>query len=68
MPEISTVGFVCDRNAGRSRMASAFAERERAARDLGIEIVTGGTRPAEIRDEIERRISTLFDELERDRR
>jgi len=37
------------RNAGRSQMASAFAERERADRDLdgAVEIVTGGTHPAE---------------------
>ncbi|PSQ23926.1 low molecular weight phosphatase family protein [Halobacteriales archaeon QS_8_65_32] len=43
------VGFVCVRNAGRSQMASAFAERERAERGLegSIEVVTGGTHPAE---------------------
>ena len=36
------VGFVCVRNAGRSQMASAFAERERAERGLegSIEVVT----------------------------
>jgi len=41
-------GFVCVRNAGRSQMATAFAERERARRDLdgAVEIVTGGTDPA----------------------
>ncbi|GGN16326.1 arsenate-mycothiol transferase ArsC [Halarchaeum nitratireducens] len=44
-----TLAFVCVQNAGRSQMATAFAEREVAARGLGeeIEIVTGGTDPAE---------------------
>ncbi|NHN41925.1 low molecular weight phosphatase family protein [Halorubellus sp. JP-L1] len=43
------VGFVCVQNAGRSQMATAFAERELAERDLedDIRIVTGGTDPAE---------------------
>jgi protein-tyrosine-phosphatase len=41
------VGFVCVQNAGRSQMATAFAERERAERDLDVEILTGGTHPAE---------------------
>jgi protein-tyrosine-phosphatase len=43
------VAFVCVRNAGRSQMATAFAERERATRKLDPEIgiVTGGTDPAE---------------------
>ncbi|MFB6175732.1 MAG: low molecular weight phosphatase family protein [Halobaculum sp.] len=42
-------GFVCVQNAGRSQMATAFAERERERRGLGerVEIVTGGTDPAE---------------------
>nr|WP_267663714.1 low molecular weight phosphatase family protein [Halorubrum yunnanense] len=42
------VAFVCVQNAGQSQMA-AFAERERDRRDAGdrIEILTGGTRPAE---------------------
>lgn len=44
-----TLGFVCVQNAGRSQMATAFAERERTERGLeeAIEITTGGTRPAE---------------------
>jgi arsenate reductase len=44
-----TVGFVCVQNAGRSQMATAFAERERDERSLEdrIRIVTGGTDPAE---------------------
>ncbi|MFB6156610.1 MAG: low molecular weight phosphatase family protein [Haloferacaceae archaeon] len=43
------LAFVCVRNAGRSRMATAFAERERDRRGLGdrVEILTGGTDPAE---------------------
>ena len=43
-----TLGFVCVQNAGRSQMATAFAERERAKRGLEdvVEITTGGTRPA----------------------
>ncbi|ELY61837.1 protein-tyrosine phosphatase, low molecular weight [Natronococcus jeotgali DSM 18795] len=43
------LGFVCVQNAGRSQMSAAFAERERDRRELGgsIEILTGGTHPAE---------------------
>lgn len=42
------VGFVCVQNAGRSQMATAFAEREREERGLtDLDIVTGGTDPAE---------------------
>jgi protein-tyrosine-phosphatase len=43
------VAFVCVQNAGRSQMATAFAERERDARGLGdaVEILTGGTHPAD---------------------
>ncbi len=45
----TTLTFMCVRNAGRSQMATAFAERERAARGLEdeVEIVTGGTAPAD---------------------
>jgi arsenate reductase len=41
--------FICVHNAGRSQMAAAFAERERADRDLEdvVEIHTGGTQPAD---------------------
>ncbi|GAA0724488.1 protein-tyrosine-phosphatase [Halorubrum trapanicum] len=41
--------FMCVRNAGRSQMATAFAERERDRRGLGdrVEIRTGGTAPAD---------------------
>ncbi|THE63204.1 low molecular weight phosphatase family protein [Salinadaptatus halalkaliphilus] len=43
------VAFVCVQNAGRSQMATAFAERERRDRDLEDEVVvhTGGTDPAD---------------------
>lgn len=43
------VAFVCVQNAGRSQMAAAFAERECEIQDgVGsIEIVTGGTQPAD---------------------
>jgi protein-tyrosine-phosphatase len=48
-------GFVCVQNAGRSQMSTAFAERERERRGLGdrVEIVTGGTNPADsVHDEV----------------
>lgn len=41
------MAFVCVRNAGRSQMATAFAERERERRGLDTEILTGGTHPAD---------------------
>jgi len=41
------VAFVCVQNAGRSQMATAFAEQERAERGLDWEVVTGGTDPAD---------------------
>jgi protein-tyrosine-phosphatase len=41
------LAFVCVQNAGRSQMATAFAEQERQQRGLDdIEILTGGTDPA----------------------
>jgi len=44
---MTKVAFVCVGNAGRSQMATAFAERERAKRGLDdtLEIVTGGIDP-----------------------
>jgi arsenate reductase len=42
-----TVAFVCVQNAGRSQMAAAFAERLKVDRDLDVNLVTGGTRPAD---------------------
>jgi len=43
------VAFVCVRNAGRSQMSTAFAEHERERRNLDdvVEILTGGTHPAD---------------------
>ncbi|MFC7154686.1 low molecular weight phosphatase family protein [Halomarina halobia] len=41
------IAFVCVQNAGRSQMATAFAERERERRGLDWEIRTGGTHPAD---------------------
>ena len=43
------LAFMCVQNAGRSQMATAFAERERERRGLddAVEILTGGTRPAD---------------------
>ena len=43
------MAFVCVRNAGRSQMSTAFAERERERRGLAddVEILTGGTHPAD---------------------
>lgn len=49
------LAFVCVQNAGRSQMSRAFAERERNRRGLGsrVEILTGGTRPADhVHDEV----------------
>ncbi|GAA0536169.1 ArsC family transcriptional regulator [Halorubrum ejinorense] len=47
--ETTILTFMCVRNAGRSQMATAFAERERDRRGLGdrVEIRTGGTAPAD---------------------
>lgn len=41
--------FICVRNAGRSQMAAAFAERERSERGLKeiVEVHSGGTEPAD---------------------
>lgn len=43
------LAFVCVQNAGRSQMATAFAERERERRGLEDEVtlLTGGTHPAD---------------------
>jgi len=45
----TTVAFVCVQNAGRSQMSAAFALRERERRGLQdrVEILTGGTHPAD---------------------
>lgn len=56
------VAFVCVQNAGRSQMATAFAKRERAQRGLedSIDIVTGGTDPADTVHEV---VVDAMDEL-----
>lgn len=56
------VGFVCVQNAGRSQMSAAFAERERDERGLtdAVDIVTGGTRPA---DHVHDEVVTVMDEV-----
>jgi arsenate reductase len=43
------LGFVCVQNAGRSQMSAGFAKRERQERGLEdkVEILTGGTHPAD---------------------
>jgi arsenate reductase (thioredoxin) len=43
------IAMVCVQNAGRSQMATAYAERERDERGLAddVEIRSGGTHPAE---------------------
>jgi arsenate reductase len=51
------IAFVCVQNAGRSQMAYAFAQHEVEHRGLEdeIELVTGGTRPADhVHDEVVR--------------
>ncbi|WP_436903497.1 low molecular weight phosphatase family protein [Halovenus halobia] len=55
------VGFVCVQNAGRSQMSAAFAERERQQRGLTdqVEVITGGTRPA---DHVHEEVVTVMDE------
>jgi protein-tyrosine-phosphatase len=67
MPNESTtkLGFVCVQNAGRSQMSTAFAEREREERDLDdeVEILTGGTRPAET---VHEEVVTVMGELDVD--
>jgi arsenate reductase (thioredoxin) len=47
--DLIRLAFMCVQNAGRSQMATAFAERERERRDLegSVEILTGGTHPAD---------------------
>jgi arsenate reductase len=58
-------GFVCVQNAGRSQMSTAFAERERDRRGLedAVEILTGGTRPA---DHVHEEVVTVMRELDID--
>jgi len=46
------IAFMCVRNAGRSQMSTAFAEREVRRRGLDYEILTGGTDPADAVHEV----------------
>jgi len=59
------VAFVCVQNAGRSQMSTAFAEREAAERGLEdeVEIVTGGTDPA---DHVHEEVVEIMRELDID--
>ncbi|SER20049.1 low molecular weight phosphatase family protein [Natrinema salaciae] len=59
------LGFVCVQNAGRSQMSAAFAERERDRRAFGdsVEIITGGTHPAE---DVHEEVVTVMNELDID--
>jgi protein-tyrosine-phosphatase len=55
MTEPFRVAFVCVQNAGRSQMSTAFAEQEVEKRGLDdhVDIVTGGTDPADhVHDEV----------------
>ena len=49
MTDTTIIALVCVQNAGRSQMAYAFAERERVERGFedDIELITGGTNPAD---------------------
>jgi protein-tyrosine-phosphatase len=55
------IAFMCVQNAGRSRMSTAFAERERERRRLEdrVEILTGGTHPA---DHVHEEVVEMMDE------
>ncbi|TKX63480.1 low molecular weight phosphatase family protein [Halorubrum sp. ASP1] len=63
--DVVTFGFVCVQNAGRSQMSAAFAERERRERGLDdrVEVVTGGTHPA---DEVHPEVVEAMGELDID--
>lgn len=59
------IAFMCVQNAGRSQMSTAFAERERERRGLEdrVEILTGGTHPA---DHVHDEVVDVMDEVEFD--
>ena len=56
------IAFMCVQNAGRSQMATAFAEQEREKRGLEdrVEILTGGTLPA---DHVHEEVIEVMDEV-----
>ncbi|MBS3813301.1 low molecular weight phosphatase family protein [Candidatus Bipolaricaulota bacterium] len=41
------VAFICVQNAGRSQMAAAFARKMVNEKDLPVEVISGGTDPAD---------------------
>jgi Protein-tyrosine-phosphatase len=45
--EVTRIAFICVENAGRSQMAAAFAEEKVRADGAAIEVLSGGTAPAE---------------------
>ncbi len=45
--EKQCIAFICVQNAGRSQMAAAFARRKVKEKDLPINIISGGTNPAD---------------------
>jgi arsenate reductase len=56
------LAFVCVQNAGRSQMAYAFAQRNVSNLEVSdrIDLVTGGTRPADcVHDEVVRAMSAV---------
>ena len=59
MTSTITVAFVCVRNAGRSQMATAFAEREVEESGLNVKIITGDTHPA---DEVHEVVADVMEE------
>jgi protein-tyrosine-phosphatase len=61
-PDSIRIDFICPKNAGRSQMAAAFAERERTRRDLEdvVEIESAGTRPA---DSVHEEVLEAMDEV-----
>jgi arsenate reductase len=62
MTDSVKLGFVCVQNAGRSQMSAAFARQERKRRGLEneVEILTGGTHPA---DEIHPEVINVMQEV-----
>jgi len=58
------VAFVCVQNAGRSQFAAAFARREAAERDADVEVLTGGTDPADaVHPEVVEAMAELYIDL-----
>jgi arsenate reductase len=59
------LGFICVQNAGRSQMSAAFAERERRHREIeeSVDIITGGTAPA---DSVHEEVVTVMNEVDID--